>query len=495
MKKISFFKYCLLAVMAISMVAFTGCKDDDDDDDPPVFVEDGFYLTGPATGTDGFELDAMMFPGREEGEGFSNSLREGMYEKFFYLNAGTFNITEVAGVNRTVWGWDGNGQQQLELDGTNDQILGTVFHGTVTADGTAFNVATAGLYHVIVDKSTARAFFTRITHWAAIGDATDLGWSGEYKMDPVSVTAEAGSWKGGGMIIRERGGIKFRYNSGWKISVEDLIIFSNIGNDNGDWVMGAGGFAHPEEEGEYEVTLNWSLANGWSFEYNKTGDVEPLPEYPETLYMIGDGLGNGGWDWAEVDMPMIPVHSNPQLFWKIVWMNETGAFEFSPVKDWNGNFGGKDGVDGIYDFNPGGGNAIPVPGTAGYYMVVVNLEEEKIAVVDPKVYLIGNTVDSWDTANPETLFTVDNENEVVTITKDLKADELRMHVWFDDADWFTKPLGEGTQVSWWQVEFIVLEGKIEFRGTGGDQTRVVVEEANYTIDLNFKDGTGSITKN
>jgi starch-binding outer membrane protein SusE/F len=127
--------------------------------------------------------------------------------------------------------------------------------------------------------------------------------------------------------------------------------------------------------------------------------------------------------------------------------------------------------------------------------VVVNLEEEKIAVVDPKVYLIGNTVDSWDTANPETLFTVDNENEVVTITKDLKADELRMHVWFDDADWFTKPLGEGTQVSWWQVEFIVLEGKIEFRGTGGDQTRVVVEEANYTIDLNFKDGTGSITKN
>jgi hypothetical protein len=499
MKKISFFKYCLLAVMAISMVAFTGCKDDDDDDDPPVFVEDGFYLTGPATGTDGFELDAMMFPGREEGEGFSYNLREGMYEKFFYLNAGTFNITEVAGVNRTVWGWDGNGQKTLELDGTNDQILGTVHHGTVTADGTGFNVNTAGLYHVIVDKSTARAFFTRITHWAAIGDATDLGWSGEYKMDPVSVTAEAGSWKGGGMIIRERGGIKFRYNSGWKISVDDLIIFANIGNDNGDWVMGAGTFAHPEEEGEYEVTLNWSLADGWAFTYNKTGTVDPLPEYPESLYMIGNALnmedsdGDGtpdGWQWNLTDAPMIPVAGNKEhLFWKIVWLYEGGEFKFAPQREWVGDFGKSgDATDGIF---AKGGENIPVPGGSGYYMVVVNLDTEEIAVVDPKVYLIGNAVggdNAWDPANPEVLFTVDNENEVVTITKTLAATpELRMYAWFDAAEgWFT---------DWWQSEFMIFDGEIEYRGAGGDQARVAVEAGEYTISLKFKDETGTITKN
>jgi hypothetical protein len=493
MKKISFFKYCLLAVMAISMVAFTGCKDDDDDDDPPVFVEDGLYLTGPATGTDGFELDAMMFPGREEGEGFSYNLRDGMFEKFFYLNTGTFNVTEVAGATRTTWGWDGNGQQQLELDGTNDQILGTVYHGAVTADGTEFNVATAGLYHVIVDKSTATAIFTRITHWAAIGDATDLGWSGEYKMDPVSVTAEEGTWKGSEIVIRERGGIKFRYNSGWKISYPnttdpEFIIFSNIGNDNGDWVMGAGAFAHPEEEGEYEVTLNWSLADGWDFEYNKTGDVDPLPEYPEALYIIGSGVGS--WDWDEVDIPLIPVAGNKEhLFWRIVWLEEDGEFKFAPERAWAGDFGrAGDATDGIF---ARGGDNIPVPGGSGYYMVVVNLDTEEIAVVDPKVYLIGNAVggdNAWDTANPDVLFTVDNENEVVTLTKTLAATpELRMYAWFDAAEgWFT---------DWWQSEFMIFDGEIEYRGDGGDQARVAVEAGEYTISLKFKDETGSITKN
>jgi hypothetical protein len=488
----------MASILLLASVVLVSCKDDEVKpiDENPIFVEDGFYLSGTATGSDNLELDAMMMPGRVEGDGFASLLRNGMYEKFYYLSAGNLNVTQVNGATRTKWGWDSEGQKELALDGTQDQINGTVYHGTIAADGGEFNVETAGFYHIIIDESTSKAYFTRITHWAAIGDASDLGWSGEYKMDPVSVTAESASWKGSGIALRKTGGIKFRYNSGWKITGDDgVIIFANIGNENGEWVMGAGTFAHPEEEGEYDVTLNWTLANGFSFAYTRTGDIDPLPEYPDALFMIGDAVG--GWSWDEIDLPMIPVHSNPHLFWKIVWLDNAGGFKFAPAKAWAGDFGKTgDATNGIFDR---GGDNIPVPGESGYYMVVVNLAENKIAVVDPKVYLIGNNIENWDTANPNALFTVDNSNEVITITKDLVApaqgNELRMYAWFDAADWFTKPLGDATQVSWWQVEFIILNGQIEYRGKGNDQARVPVETANYTINLNFKEETGTITKN
>ncbi len=42
---------------------------------------------------------------------------------------------------------------------------------------------------------------------------------------------------------------------------------------------------------------------------------------------------------------------------------------------------------------------------------------------------------------------------------------------------------------WWKVEFIVLDGKIVYRGNGGDQERVSVSEGQKAY-LNFTDGTG-----
>jgi hypothetical protein len=41
------------------------------------------------------------------------------------------------------------------------------------------------------------------------------------------------------------------------------------------------------------------------------------------------------------------------------------------------------------------------------------------------------------------------------------------------------------------MEFIILDGKIEYRGTGGDQTRVPVA-AGKTVTLDFNAGTGTI---
>lgn len=207
--------------------------------------------------------------------------------------------------------------------------------------------------------------------------------------------------------------------------------------------------------------------------------------FPTALYMVGDGVSD--WSW-NIDLPMIPVNSHPNLFWKIVWMNATGGFKINSAKAWDGNEFGKtgdavgsvsDAAGAVYDK---GGDNIPVPGTAGYYMVVVDFATGKIAVADPKVYLIGDVIGSWDTANPDGLFTVDNANSVITINKTLANAEIRMYAWHP---WFDQ---------WWQSEFIVLGGQIEFRGIGGDQTRVTVPAGTNQVDLNFITGAGSITQ-
>jgi hypothetical protein len=478
------FKYTWLVIAA--MVALSACDDDDDNgpiDEIP--AEDGIYVSGPATGFTDLELDGMMDAGREEGDGFASVPREGMYEKFMYLNSGDFRIVMKSGATENEYGWVAGTQGTFNPEGEGDEVDGDVYYGEYETDGISFNAPANGFYHIVLDQSTSMVYYTLINHWAVIGDATDQGWSAEYPMTQTSLSATEAEWEVTDLVLRERGGFKFRYNDGWKITTDDFIIFANIGADNSNFITGGDLFPYPDGgEGEYTVTLGWTIEDGFSYNTERTGDVEPLPDYPAELYMIGDGVG--GWEWDEIDLPMVPTAGNKDhLFWKIVWMEATGAFKFSPERAWAGDFGKTgDAADGVYEI---GGDDIPVPGEAGYYIVVVNLETEQIAISEPQVYLIGETVgDDWEQGNQDALFTVDNENEILTLTRNLDAGELRMYAWFDLVeDWFT---------DWWQHEFMIFDGEIEFRGRGDDQERVTVPAGEHRIDLNFRTNEGSITQ-
>ncbi|HEX3010045.1 MAG TPA: SusF/SusE family outer membrane protein [Bacteroidales bacterium] len=272
----------------------------------------------------------------------------------------------------------------------------------------------------------------------------------------------------GGAVITERGVV---YGTTSMPTIENGTVIVDAKDTIGSFTTSITGLTRG--------TKYYARAYASNGTYINYGDeINFTPMFPSTLYMIGDGVGS--WDWSETDLPMIPVHSHDNLFWKIVWMKggET-SFKFAPGKEWVNDFGktGTATSDGIYSR---GGENIPVPAAPGYYMVVVDLAAGKISVTDPKVYLIGNTVGSWDTANPSALFTVDNANSVVTVTRNLAADEIRMYAWHA---WFT---------DWWQSEFIILNNKIEFRGKGNDQTRVSVTAGTKTVNLNFKTGAGSI---
>ncbi|HON18174.1 MAG TPA: SusF/SusE family outer membrane protein [Salinivirgaceae bacterium] len=490
MKRTDWTKWMKMAAMVVLAAAITvSCKDDDDDDNTTPPAEDGVYLTGSATGLSGLDSYAMMQDGRTEGEGFSSNLRPGMFEKMMYLTTGDLKITEKAGAQETVYGVDAAPTVFEQFNG--DDVEGPVYHAAIVTNGQAVSITEAGFYHVIFYKPANHLYYVKINDWGVIGDATDLGWSGQYNMTPQTQTATECTWKADTVIIRERGGVKFRYNNGWKIKVNDtLVFFGNIGrgDNDTDYRMGGGTWSHtlfaPNGEGKYSIILKWRQARGWSFTSTQVGTVDPLPTYPDSLFIIGSAVG--GWDWAVNGKAMIPVHSKPHLFWRIQWLEGGQEFKFSPVRDWNGDFYGvaTDTV-GLYAFATGGNNII-APAQSGYYMIVVNLQTQRIAVTDPKVYLIGNTVGSGNTADPNALFTVDNANEKLTLTKDLTAGELRMYAWFNMVNgWFT---------DWWQSEFIILNNQIVFRGNGPDQDRVQVNAGTTTIDLNFKTGAGSITQ-
>lgn len=317
----------------------------------------------------------------------------------------------------------------------------------------------------------------------ATKDGSAWNWGNVLVADNDGLPTKDGAlytWTWEGIILEANEGFKLRTLNGEATSngIGFDVGFGNVDAENSsDKVVDNGGNISVSEKGAYNITLTIDAVNG---DVKKIIIATPPPKYPEQLFMIGDGVGD--WQWENTDLPMIPVNGTPNLFWKIVWLNETGGFKFAPEKAWGKDFGG-DSKAVKEEYGKATEN-IPVPGTAGFYMVVVDLDANKISVVAPKVYLMGNTIGSWDANNSEGLFTVDNANEKITITKTLQAGELRMyvsHAYFPENDW-------------WRTEFMIFDENIVPRGNGGDQERVAVSGVETTIDLNFKTMKGKISQ-
>jgi len=350
--------------------------------------------------------------------------------------------------------------------------------GVFTSSLTKLNNGTKYYVRAYATNSAGTAYgqelsFTTVAYPTAIyalGDATTAGWDNT-KAIKIDQTSTAGVYYAI-LDLTAAKGLKFIQTLGsWQPQYGQAA-----GKPAGTLGANYGGGTDPDNiitpspSGQYKVTVDMS---------KMTYTIAPI--YPDALFMIGDGVGD--WDWAKTNLPMVPVNGTPNKFWKIVWMNATGGFKFAPQKEWKDDFGKTGsatvGADGTVYAK--GGDNIPVPGTAGYYMVVVDLATNKIAISDAKVYLMGSVYDdSWTAGNPAGLFTVDNANSIITITKTLKAGNLRMyasHPWITD---------------WWRAEFNIYSGKIEFRGNGGDQAAVPVTAGSHKIDLNFRTGAGAI---
>lgn len=358
-----------------------------------------------------------------------------------------------------------------------------------------------GNYTITLDVAKAKFSIVQnsaseMTNWTGVVlDAVGEGIS----IDNASATADPSGWAWGNVLVADNSGaptmngavytwtwkgVVLEAEKGFKVRTLNGVApaanganfdagFSalDVANSSSKVVDLDGGFS-VSEKGVFDITVTIDASNG------DLKTVTIKDPYPAALYMIGDAVGN--WTWSETDLPMVPVNGQPHQFWKIVWMKGTGGFKFCPVKDWKGDFGAVTGSAGEGEFDFGTENIAP-PTTAGYYMVVVDYSKKKVAVSPVAIYLMGECVGGWTGGVAANIFTVDNANSVVTITKDLLPGNLRMyasHAWISD---------------WWRAEFNVINSLVEFRGNGGDQAAVTLAADTYKIDLNFTTGAGAIT--
>jgi len=287
------------------------------------------------------------------------------------------------------------------------------------------------------------------------------------------------------------GEFRFRYGHGDKIEIagSEVKVHTSFGGiisgtmPSYELSMIPGGsnyLLNEENKGTYTMEIIWSVGEGFAAQMLETGSSN----YPEKLFMIGDGVssltGEDAWNWDLNDIELMPVYSQPYLFWKIIWLNKNGGIRFAPQRGSENNFGKEgDAVDGLYNI---GEQDIPALGTEGFYMVVVNFQSEQVSIERPEVFLIGDAVGSWEPQNVQALFSVQDAFNVLYLKRRLDAGNIRMYAW-DSKGWFTY---------WWNTEFNVYSDGIKYISNVPNLQPVTVINGVYEIKLNFKTGEGAI---
>ncbi|MCD8031516.1 MAG: SusF/SusE family outer membrane protein [Bacteroides sp.] len=212
--------------------------------------------------------------------------------------------------------------------------------------------------------------------------------------------------------------------------------------------------------------------------------VTPTPPDDPTMYIIGSPWN---WGWENVKFSMVMVNGNPSKFWSIQYFDAEDEIKFFPEYDnWENGIGYSEASFSVEtaQISDAGGN-IKI-GKAGWYLVVVTVEEGETPVVEfdePNVWLVGETsTGGWNVGSEDAdKFTVPATADGEFISPIFKANnELRMCVIVD-----------GDAGNWWKYEFMIFNNQIVYRGNDGDQERVNVEEGQRAY-LNFSDNTGRI---
>jgi hypothetical protein len=278
------------------------------------------------------------------------------------------------------------------------------------------------------------------------------------------------------------GAFKFAYGGGWKIELdadERVKANTNLGGTATVLTPGGADITAIAAAGIYTITLTFELAQGavqnsFSWSYELTGEVN----LPENMYMIGEDFGNWSWESDGV-VALTPVHGRAGEFWTIRHFEEEVPFKFAPGRAWSGDFAGLGENIGEGDyFEFAGGNVGILE--SGIYMVHIDIRNNRLLIEPARVYLTGEPVTSgWGNEAVAYLF----EEEGTTLVSPVFANSGNLRM-------FAASSLEGAS-DWWTREFNVFDGKIEYRGTGGDQAAVPVT-AGQKVTLDFNAGTGVI---
>ena len=242
--------------------------------------------------------------------------------------------------------------------------------------------------------------------------------------------------------------------------------------------------------GDKNIRVGVAGAYNITFTYgdNPTILIEEYKEFPDHVYMTGADFGNWFGDLTGV-VELTPVLHNPAWganaegqFWTVRYFKAASGFKFNSAPSWDGNdFNSLETNDG---FTVSEGNCF-VP-SDGFYMVHIDFKRGILHIEPAKVRLVGDCTglgtDSWNVemveAATNNVFVADGTTLKVTLPA---GGNLRMYA--ASAISTSDP---------WTREFNIYDGKIVYRGMGGDLDNVPAL-AEQVVTLDFNAGTGSIT--
>ena len=245
------------------------------------------------------------------------------------------------------------------------------------------------------------------------------------------------------------------------------------------------------------VTSNGTVVEGTEIlsnvvSLNKIHLLYSLPpvNLPSNVYVVGNFCD---WDWAK-SFDMVQVYGTDNTFWRLVYIDDSGI-KLNTVAEWNKSEVGYAGIsvsgdckDDIIDKDGNIASSKP-----GWYLVIVTTSvvnrdiHYDVQFNKPTIWLIGPAAGSDDFAEEAEgwSFTVpatkDGEFVSPAFVGSVPAGTdkgVRMYVKIPGHDW-------------WHSEFVVLDGKIKYRATGGDQDRAI-GSVGQQVHLNFSKGTGEI---
>ncbi|MDM8160673.1 SusF/SusE family outer membrane protein [Labilibaculum sp. K2S] len=339
--------------------------------------------------------------------------------------------------------------------------------GEFTSALTNLRAKTVYYARAYATNSIATVYSAQITFTTLVGIATVETGTASAKATTAQVAGNV--IYNGGLTISERG---VCYGKTENPTIADSKV-TNTG-ENGEFTVDISGL---ETSTTYHARAYAINSEGVAY-----GAEVLFSTFPTTMYINGSFVPSWDWNNAAV-LEMIPVHSNPHLFWKIAWFNADSELKFNSELAWNGAEFGKTGdtagADGVW--NKGGDN-IPT-GAEGYKMVVVNLLANTIQITDPVIYAQGSAFGNWN--GGEFLFTPDVADAKILVSPAAVADDnARMYV---TATTLTNT--DNNPVDWWQAELSVLVGKIEYRGAGNDLAGAPITTG-QKVKLNFSTESG-----
>ncbi len=477
----------ILPLFLLVSFALVSCGDDEDTNPTPT-VEDGMYIKGAGTAFADFSSKALFTATKNE---VNQAPRAELFEVYMAVKAGSdgFNIVKVNGTSQKVYG---PGSDWAAATPSNDEPKNGLWKGALTESASKFTVPEDGLYHIVVDLGLNKVAMAK-ADWGVIGAATPGGWSDNTAM-PTTFDLNKMVFKAEKLVLLANE-YKFRYSNGWKIELDNELDLGNgvkgvkaNSNFGGTLTSLDPGGANIQNAvyGEYTVTLTWEAGVGYSATATKTGDGPVLPTYPDAMYLVGDATAYA-WDTPGTKAEAI-MHKaaggapSEGIFWKIAYLETGKGFKVSAA-DWKApNLGFGDvkvfDVDGAAVSDSGGNMSVA---ESGMYMIVLNLRDNntQLSVKPAEVYGIGDAFGSWDEDKDTYKFTVDNTTKNIVSPALAASANIRMyaqHPWIP---------------AWWNAEFRVNNGVIEYRNDGGDQDPVA-GTAGQKVTLHFDDNTGSI---